>query len=51
MSEGIAIIGMAGRFPGAATIDEFWRMVREGGDAVTDFSAAELLAAGVSRAE
>ncbi|MGZ3184822.1 MAG: type I polyketide synthase, partial [Telluria sp.] len=26
----IAIIGMAGRFPGAANVDEFWRMVRDG---------------------
>ncbi len=51
MSEGIAIIGMAGRFPGATTIDEFWRIVREGGDAITAFSEAELLAAGVSRTE
>ncbi|HRX71168.1 MAG: SDR family NAD(P)-dependent oxidoreductase [Gammaproteobacteria bacterium] len=48
MSEGIAIIGMAGRFPSAATIDEFWRIAREGGDAMTDFSETELLAAGVS---
>ena len=24
-SDGIAIIGMSGRFPGAGSVDEFWR--------------------------
>ena len=29
-SEGVAIIGMSGRFPGARTIDEFWQNLRNG---------------------
>src|SRR5215212_10963742 len=45
--EGIAIIGMSGRFPGAANVEEFWRLLREGTDAVSFFSDEELLAAGV----
>ena len=51
MSTRIAIIGMAGRFPGATTLEDFWRIVRNGDDALTDFSETELLAAGVSRDE
>jgi len=30
----IAIVGMAGRFPGAADIDSFWRMLMARGDAI-----------------
>ncbi|HEX6287629.1 MAG TPA: beta-ketoacyl synthase N-terminal-like domain-containing protein [Herpetosiphonaceae bacterium] len=47
----IAIIGMDGRFPGAATIDEFWQNLRDGVEAISFFSDEELLAAGVSPAE
>ncbi|HEU5356293.1 MAG TPA: SDR family NAD(P)-dependent oxidoreductase [Actinocrinis sp.] len=32
--EPIAIVGMAGRFPGADTVDELWDLLREGRDAV-----------------
>ncbi|WP_156747692.1 type I polyketide synthase, partial [Methylosinus sp. 3S-1] len=32
--EPIAIIGMAGRFPGADSVDELWELLREGRDAV-----------------
>ncbi|TQM33569.1 SDR family NAD(P)-dependent oxidoreductase [Nocardia bhagyanarayanae] len=32
----IAVIGMSGRFPGAANLDEFWRNLAEGRDAVTE---------------
>jgi acyl transferase domain-containing protein len=46
----IAIIGMAGRFPGAADLDEFWRNVRDGVESLTDFSDEELDAAGVPAA-
>src|SRR5262245_58665762 len=45
--EGIAIVGMSGRFPGARDIDELWRNLRDGVDAVVPFSDDELLAAGV----
>ena len=43
----IAIIGMAGRFPRARTLDEFWHNLREGVDAITDFSDEELRRLGV----
>ena len=29
---GIAIVGLAGRFPAAPNVGEFWRMLREGAD-------------------
>ncbi|QCK84370.1 SDR family NAD(P)-dependent oxidoreductase [Phreatobacter aquaticus] len=47
---GIAIVGMAGRFPGADDIDAFWRLLREGRDGISRFSRDELLAAGHSAA-
>lgn len=42
----IAVVGMAGRWPGAATIDEFWRNLSQGIESVRRFSETELLAAG-----
>jgi amino acid adenylation domain-containing protein len=38
----IAIVGMAGRFPGAADVAAFWRVLVEGTDAIGHFSDAEL---------
>jgi acyl transferase domain-containing protein len=46
-AQGIAIIGMAGRFPGANTLQQFWENLRDGRECVTDFSEAEMEAAGV----
>ncbi|HEV8580107.1 MAG TPA: amino acid adenylation domain-containing protein [Thermoanaerobaculia bacterium] len=43
----IAIVGMAGRFPGADSVDELWRNVREGVESISFFSREELLAAGI----
>jgi amino acid adenylation domain-containing protein len=43
----IAIVGMAGRFPGAADLDEFWDNLRHGVESIRFFSREELLAAGV----
>ena len=34
--DGIAIVGMACRFPGAKDIGEFWNLLESGGDAITD---------------
>lgn len=42
----IAVIGIAGRFPGAKNLDEFWRNVRDGIEAITYFSDEEAIAAG-----
>ncbi|MGW5747699.1 SDR family NAD(P)-dependent oxidoreductase, partial [Amycolatopsis sp. NPDC003861] len=47
----IAIVGMAGRFPGAGTIDEFWRNLCDGVESITFFSPDELIAAGVDPAQ
>src|SRR6185312_6807705 len=44
---GIAIIGMAGRFPGAPTLERFWENLRDGVESVSFFFEEELLAAGV----
>jgi acyl transferase domain-containing protein/thioesterase domain-containing protein/NADPH-dependent curcumin reductase CurA/acyl carrier protein len=44
----IAVVGMAGRFPGAATLAEFWANLRDGVESVRRFEEAELLAAGES---
>jgi acyl transferase domain-containing protein len=49
MAYEVAVIGMAGRFPKASTLDEFWRNLREGVEGVSFFSDAELEAAGVDR--
>ncbi len=40
--EPIAIIGMAGRFPGAADIEAFWSMIDEGRDGIRFFRPEEL---------
>jgi acyl transferase domain-containing protein/acyl carrier protein len=44
--DGVAIIGMAGRFPGAKNIGEFWRNLQTGTECISFFSDDELLAAG-----
>lgn len=49
--EQIAVIGMAGRFPGARNVDEFWRNLCQGKESVTQFSDEELLARGGTREE
>ncbi|HEX4915159.1 MAG TPA: SDR family NAD(P)-dependent oxidoreductase, partial [Vicinamibacterales bacterium] len=46
--ESIAIIGMAGRFPGAGDIDTFWRNLRNGVESVRFFTDEELADAGIS---
>jgi thioester reductase-like protein len=44
---GIAIIGMAGRFPGANTPEEFWDNLAQGVESIRFFSEEELKASGV----
>src|SRR5215213_6045324 len=48
--DGIAIVGMAGRFPRARNIDEFWRNLRNGVEAISFFTEEELRSAGVDSA-
>ncbi|MEG4589522.1 beta-ketoacyl synthase N-terminal-like domain-containing protein [Microcoleus sp. MOSTC5] len=45
--EGIAIIGMAGRFPGAKNVDEFWENLRDGVESISFFSEQELESFGI----
>lgn len=45
--EGIAIIGMAGRFPQAANLEVFWDNLRHGREGISFFTDQELEAAGV----
>jgi phthiocerol/phenolphthiocerol synthesis type-I polyketide synthase E len=44
----VAVIGMACRFPGAASVEDFWRNLRNGVESISFFSDEELLASGVS---
>ncbi|MFE9122869.1 SDR family NAD(P)-dependent oxidoreductase [Streptomyces sp. NPDC007172] len=43
----IAIVGMAGRFPGARNLEEFWLALSEGEDCFSTLGDEELRAAGV----
>ena len=43
----IAVIGMAGRFPGAKNLDQFWQNLCEGVESIKFFTYEELLAKGV----
>jgi len=45
--EAIAIIGMAGRFPGARDVDSFWRNLCSGVESICFFLEEELRSAGV----
>ena len=47
----IAVVGMAGRFPGARNVQEFWQNLRDGVESIRSLSDAELLAAGVTPEE
>ncbi len=45
--EPIAIVGMAGRFPGAHDVEEFWANLRDGRTGLRTLSDEDLLAVGV----
>ncbi|MEY9888976.1 acyl transferase domain-containing protein/acyl carrier protein [Catenulispora sp. MAP5-51] len=47
----IAVVGMAGRFPGAPNVEAFWHNIREGVESISFFSDEELLASGVTPEE
>lgn len=42
--DGVAVIGMAGRFPGAKDIDSYWENLRNGRESIRFFSQEELQA-------
>jgi phthiocerol/phenolphthiocerol synthesis type-I polyketide synthase E len=45
----VAVIGMAGRFPGARSVEEYWENLCAGLETIARFTAEQLEAAGVSR--
>jgi amino acid adenylation domain-containing protein len=45
--EAVAVIGMTGRFPGAANVEQFWRNLMAGVESISPFSEEELAAAGL----
>ena len=49
-AEPIAIVGMAGRFPGARDIESFWANLREGKESIAFFSTEEMRESGVPEA-
>lgn len=46
-SDAIAIVGMAGRFPGAASVSQFWKNLKAGRESISVLTDAELLASGI----
>jgi len=48
-NERIAIIGMAGRFPGADNLEEFWSLINEGKSGISTLSDEELLDTGIPK--
>jgi len=44
----IAVIGMAGRFPGARSVDEFWQNLKHSVESITPLNDENLLAQGIS---
>ncbi|WP_375491400.1 SDR family NAD(P)-dependent oxidoreductase [uncultured Nostoc sp.] len=45
--EGIAIVGMAGRFPGAKNIEEFWQNLQSGVESISLFTNEEIVSDGI----
>src|SRR5262249_53554039 len=48
--EAIAVIGLAGRFPGARNVEELWNNLKDGAETITRFSDQELKSAGTDPA-
>jgi len=48
--EGIAIIGMAGRFPGAKSIEEFWQNLQFGVESICVFTDEQVISDGIDGA-
>jgi len=45
----IAVVGLAGRYPGAQNVAEFWENLRDGVESISTFSDHELEASGIDR--
>jgi acyl transferase domain-containing protein len=45
--EAVAVVGMAGRFPGASSVERFWTMLRDGVEGLSRFTPEALIEAGV----
>jgi len=45
--EGIAVVGVSGRFPGSKNVEEFWQNLRNGVESISELSDKELIAEGV----
>lgn len=45
----VAIVGMAGRFPGSENLEQFWKNLSEGVESISFHSDEELLAQGVGK--
>ncbi len=48
LAESVAIIGMAGRFPGASNIESLWKNIVDGVESITFYSEEELIKSGAS---
>ena len=46
----IAIVGMAGRFPGAKDVEIFWQNLRDGVESISFFTDEELISTGTDPA-
>lgn len=51
ISREIAVVGMAGKFPGASNINEFWENIIEGKESIEYFTDEELLESGIEKSE
>jgi acyl transferase domain-containing protein/acyl carrier protein len=47
--EGIAVIGLAGRFPGAENVEQYWDNICNGVESISYFSDDELLESGIDK--
>jgi acyl transferase domain-containing protein len=45
----IAVVGLAGRFPGAPDVDTFWQNLRAGVESISTFSDEQLASAGIDQ--
>lgn len=49
--EKVAVVGIAGKFPGARNVDEFWNNIIQGRESIRTFTDEELVAVGIPQAD